>query len=307
VTGFYAGKRVWVAGHTGLVGSALVRRLAREDCELIEAPRDLDLRLQEPTSSFVRHAKPDIVFMAAAKVGGIQANLNQPVAFLLDNLLIASNVISAASRCADKLVFLGSSCIYPKDARQPIVEDALLSGPLEPSNRPYAVAKIAGVELVRAARRQFGCDFICAMPCNLYGPNDKFDLEDSHVIPALIRKAHEAKVSGAESMVIWGTGAPRREFLHVDDCADALVYVAETYSDDRPINIGAGVDLPILRLARMIAGTVGFQGEIVADPSKPDGVMGKLLNVERLSRLGWRPTIGLREGLEMTYRWFLDQ
>jgi GDP-L-fucose synthase len=297
------GKRVWVAGHRGMVGAALLRRLARENCRLLIARRDeLDLTRQGEVERWMDAARPQAVFVAAAKVGGIAANATWPVPFLYDNLAIAANVIHAAAAAGvEKLLFLGSSCIYPKHAPQPIAEDALLTGPLEPTNEWYAIAKIAGIKLAQAYRRQYGCDFVSAMPTNLYGPGDNYDLATSHVLPALIRKAHEAKVRGEKEVVVWGTGTPRREFLHVDDCADALVHVLKHYSDAEPINVGSGEDLTIAELARLVAEVVGFPGEIVWDASKPDGTPRKLLSGEKLRALGWRPRIGLREGIAGAY------
>nr|MBA3810506.1 GDP-L-fucose synthase [Caulobacteraceae bacterium] len=299
-----AGKRVWVAGHRGMVGSAIARRLAGEGCEVLTAPRaELDLRDQARTWAWMGDRRPDLVFLAAARVGGILANDRYPADFLGDNLQIEMNVIEGARLAGvEKLVFLGSSCIYPKFAPQPIAEDALLTGPLEPTNQWYAIAKIAGVKLCQAYRRQHGRDFISAMPTNLYGPGDNFDLESSHVVPALIRKAHEAKLAGAERLVMWGTGAPRREFLHGDDCADALVHLARTYSGADPVNVGTGADITIAALTALVARIVGFEGQIVADPSKPDGTPRKQLNVERLRSLGWSPRIALAEGLAGAYR-----
>ncbi|HZC15745.1 MAG TPA: GDP-L-fucose synthase [Caulobacteraceae bacterium] len=303
-----AGKRVWVAGHRGMVGAALVRRLAREDCEILTATREaLDLRRQADVEAWVTDAKPQAVFLAAARVGGILANDSYPAEFLHDNLVIETNVIEAARRNGvEKLLFLGSSCIYPKEAPQPIDEDALLTGPLEPTNEWYAIAKIAGLKLAQAYRRQHGCDFISAMPTNLYGPGDNFDLQTSHVLPALMRKAHEAKLGGAASMTIWGSGAPRREFMHVDDCADALVFLMRHYSGDGHINVGVDDDVTILELAELIREAVGYRGGIVRDESKPDGTLRKLMSSRRLNGLGWSPSIGLRDGLAGTYRWLLD-
>ena len=302
------GKRVWVAGHRGMVGAALVRRLERENCEILTAGRDAaDLKDQQQTRDWVRRHKPDAVFVAAAKVGGILANDTAPADFLYDNLMIEANVIEAAY-CAGvhKLLFLGSSCIYPKMAPQPIVEEALLTGPLEPTNEWYAIAKIAGIKLCQAYRRQHGADFISAMPTNLYGPGDNFDLTSSHVIPALMRKVHEAQTDGRPEVVIWGTGTPRREFLHVDDCADALVHLMKVYSDDQHVNVGSGTDLAILDLVHLIAGVVGFEGRIAHDRSKPDGTPRKLMSADRLKTLGWEPTIPLLEGLRRTYAWYLE-
>lgn len=300
-------KRVWVAGHRGMVGSALVRRLERESCEILTAGRsELDLTRQAEVERWMAANRPQAVFLAAAKVGGILANDSYPADFLFDNLMIESNIIQAAHATGvEKLLFLGSSCIYPKLAPQPIPEDALLTGPLEPTNEWYAIAKIAGIKLAQAYRRQHGRDFISAMPTNLYGPHDNFDLAGSHVLPALIRKAHEAKSSGAETLTIWGTGAPRREFLHVDDCADALVFLMKGYSGEPHVNVGSGEDLPILELARLVADVVGFSGDIVHDLSKPDGTPRKLMSADRLRGMGWAPTISLRQGIEGTYRWYL--
>lgn len=302
------GRRVWVAGHRGMVGSALVRRLEVEDCTLITVDRSvLDLRRQADVAAFVVAQRPEVVFLAAAKVGGILANSTQPGDFILENLSIQTNVIEAAWRHGvRKLVFLGSSCIYPRLSPQPIEETALLTGPLEPTNQAYAVAKIAGLTLCQMLRRQYGADFIAAMPTNLYGRGDNYDLSAGHVLPALIRKAHEAKVSGAEAITLWGTGSPRREFMHVDDCADAIIHVTKTYSAPEPINIGVGDDIALIDLARMICGIVGFTGRIDHDLSKPDGTPRKLLCVDRLRALGWSPRIALRQGIAETYAAFLE-
>ncbi len=303
-----AGKAIFVAGHRGMVGQALVRRLAREDCRVLTAPRSLDLRRQAEVEAWFAEHRPDAAILAAARVGGIMANAARPGEFLYDNLAIAAQVVEAARLSGvERLLFLGSSCIYPRLADQPIVEEALLTGPLEPTNEAYAVAKIAGIKLCEAYRRQYGCDFISAMPANLYGPGDNYDLESSHVIPALIRKAHEAKAAGAPSFTIWGSGAARREFLHVDDCVDACVLLLEQYDGEGPINVGAGEDIAICDLARLVAETVGFIGEVVPDPSKPDGTPRKLMDSSRLMRLGWRPRIGLREGLAQAYAHFLGE
>jgi GDP-L-fucose synthase len=303
-----SGKRVWVAGHSGMVGSALLRRLERDSCTLLTAAhRDLDLTRQSDVEAWVEKRRPEAVFLAAARVGGILANSTQPADFLADNLAIATNVMrAAAENSVEKLLFLGSSCIYPKFAEQPIKEEHLLTGPLEPTNEWYAVAKIAGLMLARAYRRQRGCDFISAMPTNLYGPHDNFDLTTSHVIPALMRKAHEAKVERKREFVIWGTGRPRREFLHVEDAADALVYLMTHYSDEDHVNVGCGEDVSIAELASLVAEVVGFDGELATDPSKPDGTPRKLLDVSKLKALGWRAKIGLREGLTQTYRWYVN-
>ncbi|MCH8489917.1 MAG: GDP-L-fucose synthase [Oceanicaulis sp.] len=301
------GKRVYVAGHRGMVGSALVRRLEREDCEIVTATRqDADLIRQSEAEALMARLKPDAVFIPAAKVGGILANDTYPAGFLYENLMIAANLIHAAHQVdVEKLLFLGSSCIYPKLAAQPITEDALLTGPLEPTNEWYAIAKIAGIKLCQAYRKQYGRDFISAMPTNLYGPGDNYNLETSHVIPALIRKAHEAREAGAASMMIWGTGSPMREFLHADDCADALVHLMQVYSDPEHINVGSGEDLTIEALARLVMEVVGFKGELEKDLTTPDGTPRKLMSADRLRALGWSPKIGLREGLEDAYSWFL--
>ena len=303
------GKSVWVAGHQGMVGSALLRRLAQIDCTVLTVARaELDLTRQAAVEVWMEKTRPQAVFMAAAKVGGIAANDRWPAQFLYDNLAIAANVIHAAEAAdVEKLLFLGSSCIYPKLAPQPIKEAALLSGPLEPTNEWYAIAKIAGLKLCQAYRREYGCDFIAAMPTNLYGPDDHFDLTTSHVIPALMRKAHEAKITGAVEFVVWGTGTPRREFLHVDDAADALIHLMTHYSGASHVNVGSGSDLTILELAKLIANVVGFTGQIVTDPSKPDGTPRKLLDITKLKDLGWHPKIGLKDGLTSTYTWFADR
>ncbi|MEL7027658.1 MAG: GDP-L-fucose synthase [Pseudomonadota bacterium] len=303
-----AGKRVWIAGHRGMVGAALARRLEREDCDLLTASRaELDLRRQSDVEAWAADRRPDAVFLAAATVGGIVANDSYPADFLYDNLIIEANIIEAARRTgAEKLVFLGSSCIYPKFAPQPIPEDALLTGPLEPTNEWYAVAKIAGIKLCQAYRRQHGCDFISAMPTNLYGPEDNFDLETSHVIPALLRKAHEAKAAGREDLEIWGSGEPRREFLYVDDCADALVFLMQTYSGADHVNVGSGVDVTIAELARAVMGVVGLNGEVTHDRSKPDGTPRKLMAADRLRAMGWRPKVSLEEGLALAYGWYKE-
>ena len=303
-----AGKRVWVAGHRGMVGSAIARRLAAEDCELLTAGRDeVDLRDQAATRGWIADRRPDAVFVAAARVGGILANDSRPADFLLDNLLIQTNVMDGALRAGvAKLLFLGSSCIYPKHADQPIVEEALLTGPLEPTNEAYAIAKIAGIKLAAAMRRQHRADFISAMPTNLYGPGDNFDLQSSHVLPALIRKAHEAQRAGGRGLEIWGSGRPRREFLHADDCADACVFLMKAYSDDLHVNVGSGTDIAIRDLAALVCEVVGLPGEILTDPSKPDGTPRKLMSSDRLRGLGWSPRIGLEDGIASTYRWFLD-
>jgi len=298
------GKKVWVAGAGGMVGSAIIRRLAAENpAEILSVPSSvLDLRDQSATQIWVNENKPDAVFMAAAKVGGIHANNTYPAQFLYDNLMMASNVIEASYRAGvEKLLFLGSSCIYPKMAPQPISENSLMTGPLEPTNAPYAMAKIAGVYLCETYRREYGADFISAMPTNLYGPGDNYHAENSHVIPALIRRAHEAKMSGAKSLSVWGSGTPRREFLNADDCADALIHVMKNYSDGETINIGSGTDMTITELARTICEVVGFNGKLVFDTSKPDGTPRKLMSGAKLQSMNWTPKIGLREGLVAAY------
>lgn len=302
-----AGKRIWIAGHRGMVGSALMRRLAREACEIVTVDRKaLDLRRQGEVEAWVAQARPDAIIIAAAQVGGIWANATRPVDFLLDNLQIAANIFAAAhAGDVDRLLYLGSSCIYPRDAAQPIAEEALLTGPLEATNQWYAIAKIAGIKLTQAYRRQYGRDYIAALPTNLYGPGDNFDPASSHVLPALIRKAHAARISGDAALTLWGTGTPRREFLHCDDCADALVLLLQSCSDDTPINIGTGEDIAILDLSRLICDIVGFDGEIVHDLGKPDGTPAKRLDITRLEALGWEPAIGLRDGIARTYQWFL--
>ena len=301
-------KRVWVAGHRGMVGSALVRRLEREKCEIVTPDRiRLDLRNQRQVETWITETKPNVIFLAAAKVGGILANDTYPADFLYDNLMIQTNVMEAAFRArVEKLIFLGSSCIYPKFAPQPITEESLLSGHLEPTNQWYAVAKIAGIKLCQAYRKQYSADFISAMPSNLYGPGDNFDLNSSHVIPALIRKAHEAKLTGARELNIWGTGSPRREFLHVDDCADAIVFLAKFYSSESHINVGSSHDISILELTKLICRTVGFGGKIVCDLTKPDGTPKKLMNSEKLYQMGWQPQTTLADGIRSAYQWFLD-
>lgn len=303
-----SGKRIFVAGHRGMVGSAIVRRLAGKGCEVLTAGRDtLDLADQRGVRDWFASERPDAVVLAAAKVGGILANDTYPADFLYDNLMIEANVIEAAHREGVKrLLFLGSSCIYPKFADQPITENALLTGALEPTNEWYAIAKIAGIKLVQAYRRQHGHDWISAMPTNLYGPGDNFDLKGSHVLPAMIRKAHEAKERGTDNIEIWGTGTPRREFLHVDDLADACVFLMKTYSDDGHINVGSGSDVTILELARMVMRAVGFHGTITKDETKSDGTPRKLMSADKLRALGWAPSVALEDGIAATYRWFLE-
>jgi GDP-L-fucose synthase len=303
-----AGKRVWVAGHRGMVGSALVRRLTSEDCEILTVERDdLDLRRQQPVENWVADRKPDLIVLAAGHVGGIVANSTYPGEFLYDNIVLETNIIEASRRAeVSRLLFLGSSCVYPRLAPQPIPENALLTSSLEPTNEWYAIAKIAGLKLAQAYKRQYSCDFFSAMPTNLYGPGDNFDLTNSHVLPALMRKTHEAKCSGAPELMVWGSGTPRREFMHVDDCADALIFLATRYTGETHVNIGIGSDIGILELTRLIAEIVGFQGKIRTDPSKPDGMPRKLLDVGLLTQLGWLPRVSLPDGIKSTYRWYLD-
>ena len=289
-----------------MVGSALMRRLAQEECRLLTAPREiLDLRDQTAVDRWFEDHRPQVVFLAAARVGGIHANATRPGEFLYDNLAIAANVIEAARRGqVEKLLFLGSSCIYPRLAPQPMPESCLLTGPLEPSNEAYAIAKIAGLKLCQAYRRQYGCDFVSVMPTNLYGPDDNFDLGSSHVLAALIAKTDAAIRQAGATVEIWGTGRPRREFLHVDDLADAVVFLMKGWSEDEPINIGSGEDVTIAELAGLIARVLGFTGRFVFDPSKPDGAPRKLLDVSKLTALRWRPRIGLAEGIRQTYDWY---
>ena len=303
------GKRVFVAGHRGMVGKALLRRLAREPVEIVTSGREeLDLTRQAEVEAWFARNRPQIVILAAAKVGGILANATYPVDFLEQNLLIEVNTIRAAFLCGvEKLLFLGSSCIYPKHAPQPIPEEALLTGPLEPTNEWYAIAKIAGLELCRAYRRQHGADFIAAMPTNLYGPGDNWDLASSHVAAALIRKAHEAKERGERVLEVWGTGTPLREFLFVDDLADACVFLLRRYSDEIALNVGSGQEVTIAELARLVCAVVGFEGELRFDPTKPDGTPRKRLDTRRLEALGWRATTPLREGLARAYAAFLAE
>jgi GDP-L-fucose synthase len=304
-----AGAKVFVAGHRGMVGQALVRRLASEGCQVVSADRrELDLRRQDQVDAWMAANRPEVVFMAAARVGGIHANDIYPAEFIYDNLMISSNIVEAAHQTGvGKLVYLGSSCIYPRDAAQPMSEEALLTGPLEPSNQWYAVAKIAGVKLVQAYRRQYGCDFIAAQPTNLYGPFDNFDLQVSHVIPALIRKAHTAATSGAATMEVWGSGRPMREFLHVDDLADALVFLAKHYSDEEIVNVGSGDEVSIGQLATMIAEVAGFRGAVSFNASKPDGTPRKLVNSDKIHQLGWTAQTPLARGLRETYAWFAQE
>ena len=302
------GKRVWVAGHRGMVGGAIVRRLEERDLTILTATRqECDLRDDASVKAWVDANRPDAVVIAAAKVGGILANDTYPVDFLQDNLSIQTNVIKAAFEAGvEKLLFLGSSCIYPKFAEQPITEDSLLTGPLEPTNEWYAIAKIAGIKLCQAYMKQYGCRYISAMPTNLYGPGDNFDLTSSHVIPALMRKAHMARVSGAPGFEVWGSGTPRREFLHVDDLARGCVFLLEHYEGFEHVNVGSGTDLPIRDLAAVIARVVGCGEALTFDTSKPDGTPRKLMSNAKIAALGWAPEISLEDGLAATYRWFLE-
>ncbi len=300
--------RVYVAGHRGLVGSAIQRRLAGEDVDVLTATREqLDLRDQAAVNYWFRASRPDYVYLVAGTVGGILANATRPAEFIYDNMLIHATVVHAAHVYGvKKLLYLGSSCIYPRECGQPMTEEQLLTGPLEPTNEAYAVAKIAGIKLCQAYRRQYGSNFISAMPTNLYGPNDNFDLASSHVLPALIRKFHDAKVSGGREVTIWGTGSAKREFLHVDDLADACVFLMAHYEEDRHINVGTGEDLSIGELASLVRDIVYPDASLAFDVSKPDGTPRKLLDVSRLHALGWRHRTALREGIESTYRWFLQ-
>ncbi|MCE2503898.1 MAG: GDP-L-fucose synthase [Chlorobi bacterium] len=302
--------RIYIAGHRGMVGSAILRRLQRDGYKnLLARSRDeLDLRRQADVEEFFDDEQPEYVFLAAAKVGGIHANNTYKADFILDNLQIQTNVITAAYQSGvKKLLFLGSSCIYPKIAPQPITEESLLTGSLEPTNEPYAIAKIAGLKACQFLREQYGVDFISMMPTNLYGPNDNFDLKTSHVLPALIRKFHDAKVQGARHVEVWGTGSPRREFLHVDDCADAGIFLMENYSGGETINVGWGEDISIRKLAELIQEIIGFEGEIIFNRDYPDGTPRKLLDTSRINQLGWRPKISLRDGITSAYSWFKEQ
>jgi GDP-L-fucose synthase len=303
------GKSVYVAGHRGMVGAALLRRLAMEDVELLTVKRsELDLRDQAAVFGWFAKMRPQVVFMAAAKVGGIAANNALRAEFIYDNVIIAANAIHAAhTNGTEKLMFLGSSCIYPKLAPQPLRENSMLTGPLEPTNEPYAIAKIAGIKMVEAYRSQYGSDFINVMPTNLYGPGDNYHPEHSHVVAALIRRFHEAKLAGISNVVVWGTGTPRREFLYVDDMADACIHLMKTYSSDELINIGTGEDITIAEFAGVVAAVVGYTGEISFDPSRPDGTPRKLLDVSRLAELGWRARTSLKDGIRLAYRAYLSE
>lgn len=300
---------VYVAGHKGLVGSALLRHLQKNGYRniLVRTRQELDLRQSDAVRNFFSQARPEAVVVAAAKVGGIKANSDYPVEFLLENLQIQNNLIAASFEFGvKKLLFLGSSCVYPKLAPQPIREESLLAGPLEPTNEPYAIAKIAGIKLCQAYAQQYGMNFICAMPTNIYGPGDNFDLEKSHVLAALIRKVHEAKLRNQREVTIWGTGTPRREFLHADDLADALGFLLENYDSSEIINVGCGEDLTIRELVEIVAQVIGFEIDLVFDTTKPDGTPRKLLDTTRLQALGWKPQISLNDGIRQTYQWFLE-
>jgi GDP-L-fucose synthase len=303
-----SGKKVFVAGHRGMVGSALVRRLEQTGCEIVTAGRDVaDLRRQDATDAFLAAHKPDAVIVAAAIVGGIQANATRPAEFLYDNLAIEANLIHGAYKAGvSKLMFLGSSCMFPKLADQPLVEDSILTGPLEPTNQWYAIAKIAGMMLCQAYRRQYGCDFITAIPTGLFGIGDNFDPAASHVIPGQIRKMHDAKLNQLPTVDIWGTGAPEREFMYIDDAADGLVFLMERYSGEEPVNVAGGETVTIRRLVELVREVCGWQGEFVFDTTKPDGMPRKALDGQRLTSMGWTPGIGVAEGLARTYKWFLD-
>ena len=300
------GKRVWVAGHKGMVGAAIARLLARENCEILTVPHGaLDLTRQADVEAWMANTKPQAVFVAAAVVGGILANDTRPVEFLTNNLLIQTNIVATAHKLGvEKLLFLGSSCIYPRLAAQPMAEDALLTGPLEPTNQWYAIAKIAGIRQCQAYRRQYGRDFISAMPTNLYGPGDNYDLQASHVLPALMVKAHRAKLAGDTTMTVWGSGKPRREFLYVDDLADACLFLMKNYSEEEHVNVGYGTDVTIGEVAEIVAEAVGFKGTLSFDTSKPDGMPRKLVNSAKLNALGWRPATDLEQGIAKAYAWY---
>lgn len=300
------GRRVWVAGHAGMLGSALVRRLAGTGAEVLTVARaELDLRRQDAVEAWLDRHRPDAVFLAAATVGGILANDTRPAEFLYDNLMIEANVVEGARRAGvARLMMLGSSCMYPREAAQPIREDSLLAGPLEPTNQWYAVAKIAGLKLAQAYRRQHGCDFVTAVPTNLFGPGDNFDPAASHVVPALVRKVEEARAAGRDAIEVWGTGTPEREFLYVDDAADALVFLMERHSGEDPVNVAGGSTVTIRRLAELVAAACGWTGRIVCDATRPDGMPRKALDASHLLAMGWRPQVGLEEGLSRTVAWY---
>ena len=304
-----AGKKIWIAGETGMVGHAALQRLHRENCIILSVPHEkLDLTQQSATMEWLADHKPDVILMAAARVGGIGANKAVPAGFLYENLAMAQNVIDGAYKTGvSKLLYLGSSCIYPKMAPQPIREDALLSGPLEPTNEAYAIAKIAGLKLCQYYKQQYGCNFISAMPCNLYGPHDTFDAQKSHVIPAIMLKLHEAKIKNEAEVILWGMGTALREFLYVEDLADALIHLLEYYDGDDPVNIGSGDEISIADLSLKIKEIVGYEGEIVFDPAQPDGTPRKLLDSSRMNDLGWHATTSLDLGLQNTYEWFLQR
>lgn len=303
-----AERRVFVAGHAGMAGSAILRRLASENCDVLTVSRrDLDLTRQKEVEDWMAAARPDAVFLAAATVGGIHANMTRPAEFLYENLAIEANIVHAAFRVGvKKLLFLGSSCAYPRDAEQPMKEEALLTGPLEATNEPYAIAKIAGIRLCQAYRKQYGCDFICAMPTNLYGPGDRYDLEQGHVAAAMIMKIHAAKTAGKDSIVIWGTGTPRREFLFTEDLADALVFMMKHYSDTSHLNIGTGTDITIRELAETVAKAAGWTGSFAYDAAKPDGMPRKVMDVSRIAALGWRARTPFEEGMRRAYDWYVE-
>jgi GDP-L-fucose synthase len=302
---YSADKKIWVAGHNGMVGSAIVRQLGGRKSTILTSERSLDLRDQAATRDWIQKEKPELVIVAAARVGGILANDSRPAEFIYDNIQIAANIIHACAEAGtEKLLFLGSSCVYPRNAPQPMAETELLTGPLEPTNEWYAIAKIAGIKLCQAYRKQYCCDFISVMPTNLYGPNDNYDLQGSHVLPALIRKMHEAKMAQRETVEIWGSGKPKREFLHVDDLADACLFLLAEYSDAMPINVGSGDEVTITELAQIVAQVVGFEGRLVFDASKPDGTPRKLLDTSRLAGMGWKPKIKLVDGIKATYNEF---
>jgi GDP-L-fucose synthase len=303
------GKRVWVAGHRGMVGSALVRRLVDENCTVLTVGRDqVDMCRQDQVEKWMTVEKPQVVFVAAAKVGGIHANNTRPAEFLYDNMILEANIIHTAYKVGvEKLVFLGSTCIYPKMAEQPIAEESLLTGPLEPTNEWYAIAKIAGIKLCQAYRRQYGCDFVAAQPTNLYGPGDNYDLQNSHVLPALLRKAHEAKVNGVPTLTVWGSGSPLREFMHVDDLADAVVFLSKYHSGEGHINVGSGQEVSIKQLAQLICDVVGFKGDLVFDATKPDGTPRKLADVSKLKAMGWDSARTIEIGVRQTYEDFKNK